>query len=203
VTYSVVRITEPGDYPITLAEVKKQLEIATAVTYHDEHLLRLIAAATQYATERTGRQLIKCSYRLSIDDFPPDVNRIALPYPPLVSVTSVKYLDADGVQQTLAASLYRVLADREPGEICLKLDEEWPDTSGEFSAVEITYVAGKAETADELTAADELLRQGVLVLAQAYWLRDHGQSYDDTLRAADLIFEGCRCGDDFLDYWQV
>jgi hypothetical protein len=41
---------------------------------------------------------------------PPDAHRIVLPYPPLQSVSSVKYLDVNGVDQTLVLGTdYRVL----------------------------------------------------------------------------------------------
>jgi uncharacterized phiE125 gp8 family phage protein len=185
---------------VSLAEAKKQVEVAEAITYHDEHLTRLIKAATQQATVRSGRQLLATGYRLTIDGFPRGSDRISLPLPPLKSVESVKYYDANGEQQTLSEDVYRVLAEREPGEICLRYGQTWPTVYDEPDAVEIEYTAGLAETADDFTLDDEWYRQAVLLLVQAFWLRDHNQTYDRILRAADLILEAHRCGDDFVEY---
>lgn len=196
--YALVRTTPPTELPVTLGEAKKHLEIAEAITYHDDQLLRLIKAATQQALVRSGRQLLTASYRLTLDDFP--TGRIALPFPPLQSVTSIKYYDADGVQQTLATSVYKALTDREPGEIALKYGQSWPTVYGEDDVVEIVYAAGEADTAAELADSAEWAKQAILLLVQAYWLRDHGQPYDRITRAADLILEAHRCGDDFVPY---
>ena len=198
--YSIRRISEPAEWPITLGEAKRQVAVAEAITYHDDHLLRLIAAASQQASVRSGRQLLAVSLRLTIDRFPSGSGRILLPYPPLASVESITYLDVTGAEQTLAAEEYRVLADREPGEIALRSGCSWPTVCDEPDAVAIVYTAGRAETAAEMTDEDEWYRQAVLLLVQAYWMRDHQQDFDRLTRAADLILEAHRCGDDFLEY---
>lgn len=197
--YALVCTTPAAEMPVTLAEAKTQLEIAEAITYHDAHLLRLIKAATQQTVVRSGRQLLATAYRLTLDQFPA-AGRISLPLPPCASVASVKYYDADGVQQTLSATVYRLLADREPAEIVLRSGQSWPTVYDEPDVVAVAYTAGLAATAAELRDEDEWLKQAVLLLVQAYWLRDHNQPYDRLTRAADLICEAHRCGDDFVPY---
>jgi uncharacterized phiE125 gp8 family phage protein len=191
---------ETAPLAVSLAEAKKQVEVASAITYHDDHLTRLIKAATQQATERSGRQLLTSGYRLTIDAFPRGSGNIPLPFPPLRSVESVKYYDEDGDQQALSTDVYRVLDAREPAEICLKHDQSWPSTYDEPDVVTIEYLAGVADTAAELGPEDEWYRQAILLLVQAYWLRDHDQVYDRLLKAADSILEAHRCGDDFVPY---
>jgi uncharacterized phiE125 gp8 family phage protein len=207
--YSVQRIRDgsssssESELAVSLAEAKKEVEVATAITYHDDHLTRLIKAATQQAMVRSGRQLLSCRFRLTIDAFPTGNGRIALPYPPLQSVDEIRYYDAAGVQQTLSADVYRVLTAREPGEICLQFGQSWPTVYDEPDAVEVEYTAGVADTAAELEAEDEWYRQAILILVKAYWLRDHSQPYDAEIRAADLILEAHRCGDDFVQFWDA
>lgn len=208
--YSLVCTTPPQESPVTLAEAKKQVEIAEAISYHDSHLLRLIKAASQQALVRSGRQLLTASYRLTIDQFPYSAGRISLPLPPCQSVQSIKYYDSEGVHQTLATSVYKLLADREPAEICLKYGQSWPTVYDEPDAVEIAYTAGVADTVSELRDEDEWARQAILLLIQAYWLRDHGQNiqsstglYERIVHAADLILEAHRCGDDFVPYGEA
>lgn len=201
--YSLVCTTPAAEMPVTLAEAKKQLEIAEAITYHDSQLLRLIKAASQQCVVRSGRQLLDTSYRLTIDSFPVSPGRISLPLPPCASVQFIKYYDTDGVQQTLAGTVYRLLADREPAEIALRSGQSWPTVYDEPDVVEIAYTAGVAATAAELRDEDEWLKQAVLLLVQAYWLRDHNQPYDRLTRAAELICEAHRCGDDFVPYGEA
>jgi phage conserved hypothetical protein, phiE125 gp8 family len=72
---------------------------------------------------------------------------IRLPRPPLQSVTSVKYLDAAGVLQTLDPTKYQLDLDREPARIRPAPGTLWPTTYlGYFgmalAPVQITYVAG-------------------------------------------------------------
>jgi uncharacterized phiE125 gp8 family phage protein len=187
---------------VSLDEAKKEVEVATAITYHDEHLARLIKAATQQATVRSGRQLLTAAYRLTIDTFP-CAGRIALPLPPLQSVQAIRYFDAAGEQQTLATTVYRVLAEREPAEICLRSGQAWPTVYDEPDAVEIDYTAGVADNAGDLPEEHEWFRQAILMLVKAYWMRDHNQPNNAELRAADMILEAHRCGDDLVEYWDA
>jgi uncharacterized phiE125 gp8 family phage protein len=62
---------------------------------------------------------------------------------PLQSVTSVKYYDTSGVQQTLSASTYQVDTFSEPGRILLAPNQVWPSVqAGRALAVEVLYVVG-------------------------------------------------------------
>jgi hypothetical protein len=130
-----------------------------------------------------------------MDDFPSE-DRFCLPMPPLASVTSIVYLDANGASTTLATIVYKVLTDAEPGVIALKHGQDWPTVYDEAGSVVVTYVAG----ATSLLAADEWFKQAVLLGVQALWLRDFDQPYERIQKAAELILESHRCGDDFLRY---
>lgn len=201
--YAIQRIHAEGEeagLAVSLTEAKKEVEVAEAITYHDADLTRLIKAATQQATVRSGRQLLTAGYRFVIDAFPLGRNTICLPFPPLQSVESIKYYDAAGDQQTLSTDVYRVLTAREPAEICLKFGQAWPTVYDEPDAVEIEYLAGVADTAEDLQPEDEWYKQAILLIVRAFWLRDHGQPYEAVMRAADLILEAHRCGDDFEEY---
>src|SRR5262245_18579900 len=110
-------ITPPADL-ISLAEAKAHLRVD-----HDDDdatITFLISAATQYADARTGwlgRALMSQTWDLVVDAFPTSTRccwpvapvtvssaaAIQIPWPPLETVSSVKYLDADGVQQTMPA----------------------------------------------------------------------------------------------------
>lgn len=139
-TLSVV--TPPAAEPITTDQAKAHLVVGTA---DDDALIdRCIASARRLAEVRTRRQLMPATYTLKIDRF---TDTIPLPRPPLQSVTSVKYIDQDGVQQTLATSVYDVEADAVPGVIRLAYDQSWPDVRAQPEPIEIEFVAGYADAA--------------------------------------------------------
>lgn len=87
------------------------------------------------------------TYTLKLDRFPFD-DYIDLPKPPLVSVTSVSYVDLTGATQTFSASRYEVDTDGEPGRIYLKYGESWPSTRTQRNAVTIVFVAGYGDASD-------------------------------------------------------
>lgn len=137
-------IAAPEAEPVTLAEAKAHLR----VTHDDEDALigTLIAAARQSLDGKDGilgRALMPQTWELVLDAFPRGV--VAVPLAPLQSVTSVLYVDADGVEQTLAAEAYTVDADSEPGRVVAV--DGWPATDDVPNAVRIRFVAGYADAA--------------------------------------------------------
>ena len=64
---------------------------------------------------------------------------IELPYPPVVSLTSITYFDAPTVEQTVDVA--GVTLDRLSGTLRLN-SGNWPPTPGQTGAVKIRYVAG-------------------------------------------------------------
>lgn len=71
------------------------------------------------------------------------LDTIELRKPPVASVSSITYLDADGASQTLATSVYAVNTKRWPPRIRLADGQSWPTTQDYTdNAVTITFVAG-------------------------------------------------------------
>ena len=54
----------------------------------------------------------------------------------------VKYVDVDGVEQTLAETVYSVNQFRAPGEVGLAYNQSWPPARNEQGAIRVTYTAG-------------------------------------------------------------
>ena len=129
---------------MSLAEAKKHLR--EDGTDQDIIIDALIVAAREYAENRTHRALITQTWRAKMDAFPRGRDPIVLPLPPLVSVTSVSYIDPDGVSQTWATSEYVVDAPSHPrameGRIYPALDKEYPTTASRQDVVTVEYVAG-------------------------------------------------------------
>ncbi len=152
------RLTGPAVEPVTVDEAKAWSRIDT--TYDDAIVGTLIKRAREHCEAITQRQFITATYGLLMDGFPTwaraDVYRVTerregtdiiLPRPPLVSVESIAYLDANGASQTIAAGDYVVSTYDEPGRIALASGKSWPSTLTQINAVTIAYTAGYGATA--------------------------------------------------------
>lgn len=105
----------------------------------------LVTAFIQSAVEKVQDYirgaLLEQTWELVLDAFP--CEEIELPLPPLIEVTSVKYIDADGVEQTLDEDVYQVVKDAERGRFSLAPGQTWPSTKcGINAAVRIRFKAG-------------------------------------------------------------
>jgi uncharacterized phiE125 gp8 family phage protein len=132
-------LTAPQTEPISVDDAKLHLKVET--TTEDVQLVMTIRAARAAVEEYLGRALITQTWVYTQDRWSDDIRlpRAA----PLVSVTSVKYRDEAGTQQTLTSSVYLVDTASEPGRVLLAPTQSWPALqSGRPGAVEITYVAG-------------------------------------------------------------
>lgn len=130
-------ITPPAAEPITLAEAKTHLR----VTHADEDALIgvLISAARMHVERVTGLRLINQTWEQALDAFPDGAIRILLG--PLVSITSVEYLDADGAPQSVDPSDLVLDNARRPGWVSTRT--EWPEVQKDtFNAVRVRYVLG-------------------------------------------------------------
>lgn len=149
-----VLVTPPAAEPVTLAEAKLHLRVDVADD--DALITALISAARQHAEMITQRQLVTATWKLVMDAFPgnsqmgvPAGRMFSLPghaillnKSPVQSVTSIKYLDMGGVQQTMPSTDYVVDTSTEPARITPVFGKIWPISLPQIGAVEITFTAG-------------------------------------------------------------
>ena len=77
------------------------------------------------------------------------LNQIVLPYPPLKSITSIKYYDAAGSQQTWSTDNYRDLTyHNQKGYIEIKDGSTMPTLEDRAAAVEIKFKCGYGTSSD-------------------------------------------------------
>lgn len=127
----------PNEEPITLAEAK--LHCRVDHTADDALITGLITAARQQAEHRTGRALITQQWVYTQDSF---TDLIQLPRPALVSVQSVKYMDGDGAQQTLANTEYQVVISELVGYLRPAFGKSWPACRVQPDSVVVAYTCG-------------------------------------------------------------
>ena len=120
-----------------MAQAKLHLRVDHADD--DELIEDLITVARQAAEDRCGRSLISCGWRLTLDGFLP---ALELPNPPCISVQSVKYFDADGIERTLDPQHYFVDVVSEPAMVVPAVGLAWPPTQDRINAVVVDYTAG-------------------------------------------------------------
>jgi hypothetical protein len=78
--------------------------------------------------------------------WPIDIQAIRVPLPPLQAVTSITYLDGNGVTQTIDPSTYRVLLE-EPGVIVPATGQSWPLAGYTVGSVTVRFRCGYGDTA--------------------------------------------------------
>lgn len=167
--------TAPTVEPATLTEAKLHLRVDG--TDEDNLITDLIKASRAWCEHQSGRAFLEQTWRMSLDEFP-DEDQIVLPRPRLASITTIKYYDISGVQQTMSSTLYQVDTEDEPGAVYPAPNTTWPDTqSGRINAVEIVYVAKCAASA---AALDPRIKQAVLLLV-AHWYQNREDALVGTI----------------------
>lgn len=149
-------MTRPLVQPLTLSEAKAHLRIATDNTDDDAYVTRLIEAAAGTLESVTGRAMGSREYRLTLSAWP-DSGRIYLPYPPLVTVDEIVYIDEAGASQTLTASDYALDDSAEPALLTPPYNQSWPTVQQQPGAIRIDYTAGYTSTPAALKHALLLL----------------------------------------------
>lgn len=163
---SLKLITAPTALALDLTQVKSDLRV-TSGTAEDALITRLINAAAARAEHETGRAVMDQEWELILDAFPEA--EIRLDKPPVTSITSVKYLDTAGVQQTLASSAYTLDADKLPGYLFPALGTSWPATQDVANAVRVRFKCGYATTAAGLLAAAPGLVDWLMVQVSTFY----------------------------------
>ena len=169
-------VTPATGLAVSLEIAKAHLRIAGSNSDDNEYVTNLIRAATKSVEQAIGRSLGSQVYRLTLSDWP-ESGEIVLPFPPLVSVQSIQYVDTAGVNQTLAANQYIVNDDNEPATITPAHEVEWPEVQAQANAVQINYTAG-------YTTVPEPIQQAMLLL-MGHWYENREAVVTGTI-ATDL-----------------
>lgn len=134
---SLTLSTGPTTEPITTAEAKAFARVTVAT--EDALTGFLITAAREYAETFTGRQFVTATWEQRLDAFPVE---FVLPLPPLDAITSIKYIDTAGDEQTLDASYYTLDKYSTPGRVVQAVNKSWPSTQSVPNAVIVKYTCG-------------------------------------------------------------
>lgn len=173
-------ITPPTVEPITISDVKAQLGIQADDTGSDAIISRRITEARQWAEDYMQRALITRTLEIRLNDFPHRCgfgsDAIQLPFPDLLTVVSVKYIDLNGTEQTISSADYVVDTYNTIGRVRPVYGVAWPYPRAEENAVRIQYTCGYGATALSVPA---LIREALLLLV-GHWMNFQPQSENGT-----------------------
>lgn len=158
----LLTVTEPAAEPVSRTEAKTHLREVSSD--NDTYIDTLITVARRSIEILTQRALVTQTLKQVHDCFPAGPV-LSLEFPPLQSVTHVKYYDEDDTLTTLDSALYIVDTASSPGRILLRSGESWPDTRDEGLAVEVTFVAGYGLAA----AVPAELKHAILLLVHHWY----------------------------------
>ena len=130
-------ITAPTEEPVTLEEAKLHCRIDG--TEYDQIIPGFIKAARSKAEHETGRAFCTQTRELVLDTFP---DAFELHGSPISALVSLKYLDADGVEQTLDPADTLLDKDMEPGYLVPAYGKAWPASYPVPNAVRVRYTCG-------------------------------------------------------------
>lgn len=169
----IVRLIDAASEPLDLATAKNFLRVE--ITDDDDLITALITAARLRCEAINTRSFITTTWQLTLDYFPPYSSRsmallppaivggysdrnywlnlsdvaIELPYPPLLGISAISYVDMSGATQSLdlTPGVTTSISLGTPGQLTPAYGTIFPITRPQLGAVTITYTAGYGPTA--------------------------------------------------------
>jgi len=119
----------------------------------DNTIDSILIASRQWCEQFTRRAFITQAWKVTLDSWP---DTIYLPRPPAINVSSIKYYDIDGNQQTLSTDVWDSDIQAEPGRVYRAYGQSWPSIQGKENAIEVNYTAGYGDAASDVPDAIKL-----------------------------------------------
>lgn len=162
-------ITQATVEPLSLAEVIEYLRVDSNPADQDT-IEALITSARQYVEQYLNRYIATQTIEMAMTGFKDEIYLSA----PLQSVTYIKYLDKNGVEQTLNSSQYLVDTYSEPAVIRPAYAVTYPETYAVANNVKVRYVAGYTTggSPDTLPIPKPILYAIQLVIGDLYANRE-------------------------------
>jgi len=183
--------TAPTAEPVLWLDMKQHLRLDN--DDDQTYVESLIKLAREYAQIATGRALITQTWELRLDNFssdPPVLSSgvIRLPWPPVGTISSVKYYDTGGTLQTLDSAYYSLHQYEHPAILDEAYGYSWPATQDVRDAVTVTYTAGYGASG---SSVPESIKHGMKYLV-GHWYAFREPVVDRTVTnvpmSADALF---------------
>lgn len=205
--YSLTIVNGPATEPVTTAFAKLSCRIQS--TSEDDLIAAWIKAAREQVENDTDLKLMPQTWLYKFDGIPVVGGQLAcmspyghgsllaesfdLPLTPVISISSVKYLDTNHAQQTLDPSLYYLESGSIPPRLLPAPGHVWPATSDKAGAWEIEILAGF----EDETAVPFRAKQAICLLV-GHWNQNRELATDRNTKAVehsyDMLVAGLRRG---------
>lgn len=185
--------------PLTLDFVRDLHLRSPNGSAEDEYITHLIRASYWQAERRTERTLIPRTRVLVADGFPSS-GTFLFPHPPLLSVSSIDWVDSNGDSQVLTGSPAQFFVETPLGSRARRgratplYSESWPSARSDSGSVRITFEAGYEVVDGKASIPDEINAGRLLVIGELY--KQRSESVHTSSQSAALI----RAGDLFWGY---
>lgn len=149
-------LTPPAGEPVTVEDIKANSRL-DVIAVDDGLITALIVAARTHLENRCNRSFLSQTWKLTLDAFPGQQsigsalverpfslqdNAILLERGPVVSVSSIQYLDMSSALQTMPSADYTLVLSDEIARITPVFGKIWPITLPQIGAVTVTFIAG-------------------------------------------------------------
>tara|TARA_R110000803_G_scaffold149047_2_gene214466 strand:+ start:8 stop:562 length:555 start_codon:yes stop_codon:yes gene_type:complete len=180
---TIDRTTDAATEPVTSAEVEESLVISSG--WDATSVTRKIEAARQQLENITDRSFVTQTWTMHLDEFP---EVIYVPKGKLIAITSLKYDDSNGDEQTLAVTTDYLLANNGK-KARISPVTSWPNTLSENDSVRLVYTAGYGNAA----AVPGAIKDAIIALVeQLYSGKQDNQDMIDALINPYMIkFDYC------------
>jgi uncharacterized phiE125 gp8 family phage protein len=178
--------TQPAVEPVTLQEAKDQ--IRSDNDDEDSLVSEWILSARHHVESVTSRPLITQSQTKYIDCF----EQVIELTPNLQSVTTIKYIDVDGIQQTLNATEYSASITDVVGSVFEAYNKTWPSIRAVKNAVEIEFVCGYGFPADVPPPIKQAIKLLVTHQDENRGATTVGVNITETPMAVDMLLNSYR-----------
>lgn len=131
---------QPVEEPITLAEAKAWLRVTSTV--EDTLITSLIEACRDIIEQRLEVKFVTQTIEQRLDVLPFHNRYITLDYNPVVSISSLQYVNSSGSTATFNSNNYELDNTSAQARLYLKENATWPTVGLTPNAITITYVAG-------------------------------------------------------------
>lgn len=179
-----IRTTEPTlqQEPVTVAEARRQCNLAESNDYHDPELIDLIRQARRQVEHDAGLVCYTGAFTWNLTEFP-DNSWVEIPgVIPVTAIGVITYIDTAGTQQTWASSNYerKEMFKRVP-VLALTYGSVWPTVRGDINGVTVNFTAGHAS----VLAMPPELKAAVKMKIREMWLLQQGEGHEAEVEAYD------------------
>ena len=140
--WTLARTSSPSGLAVSLQEAKKHLRISGPS--QDDELLLLIEASTERLERDINRGLLQATWQQAMYSFPKNGDKIDIMMGATTTVSSITYIDTDGVTQTLDPTLWSFSLER---SCVFSTSQEWPCVNQESVSdkVFVNFTCGQAD----------------------------------------------------------